>query len=69
NAHFYQDIANLGVNVLGMYGPLHPDSKWAKLRGAFEYQLLATIPTTISGGSVEINRNIIATRGLGLPRQ
>ena len=69
NAHFYQDIANLGVNVLGMYGPLHPDSKWAKLRGIFEYQLLATIPTTISGGSVEVNRNIIATRGLELPRQ
>ncbi len=69
NAHFYQGIANLGVNVLGMYGPLHHDSKWAKLRGLFEYQILSTIPTTISGGSVEINRNIIANRGLELPRQ
>ena len=68
NAHFYQKMANLGVNVLGMYGPLHRDSKWAKLCGVFEYYLLSTIPTTISGGSVEVNRNIIATRGLGLPR-
>jgi alkylation response protein AidB-like acyl-CoA dehydrogenase len=68
NAHFFQGTAQLGVNLLGTYGQLAPGSRWAKLQGLMEHRYLTTIPTTISGGTVEINRNIIATRGLGLPR-
>jgi len=67
-ATLYQRLANFGVNLLGMYGPLSPKSKWAKMRGEFERYLLATIPTTISGGSLEIQHNVVAIRGLGLPR-
>jgi alkylation response protein AidB-like acyl-CoA dehydrogenase len=57
-----------GVRVLGMAGQVEPPSKWAPLRGRVERLALAAPSYTIAGGTSEINRNIIATRGLGLPR-
>jgi 3-oxocholest-4-en-26-oyl-CoA dehydrogenase alpha subunit len=57
-----------GMRVLGMAGQLEPSSKYAPLRGRVERLALAAPSYTIAGGTSEVNRNIIATRGLGLPR-
>jgi len=63
-----QRIANTGLRLLGLYGQLSRGSKWAPLKGRLEYQYLRSIGSTIEGGTSEIQRNIMATRGLGLPR-
>ena len=63
-----QRITNFGVNLFGPAGALEPDSKYAIANGVFEKGHLVNVAPTIYSGSSEIMRNIIAQRGLGLPR-
>jgi alkylation response protein AidB-like acyl-CoA dehydrogenase len=67
-AEYTQRMARAGLHVLGLYGQLQPDSPHARLKGRFERSYLTTIGAAIAGGTSEIQRNIIAQRGLGLPR-
>ncbi len=61
-----QRIARTGVKVLGLYGQLYGDD--APMKGRYESSYMTSLSSTIAGGTSEIQRNIIATRGLGLPR-
>ncbi|HIE16578.1 MAG TPA: acyl-CoA dehydrogenase [Dehalococcoidia bacterium] len=61
-------LANVGMRILGHYGQLDRDSKWAPLQGRIMRMYLSSLSIGVGGGSNEIQRNIIAMRGLGLPR-
>jgi alkylation response protein AidB-like acyl-CoA dehydrogenase len=61
-----QRISRTGIKVLGLYGQLWGDE--APIRGRYESSYMTSLASTIAGGTSEIQRNIIATRGLGLPR-
>ena len=63
-----QKITNLGMDVLGLYGQLKEKSKHAKFMGRVEHFYRTSVVETIYAGTSEIQRNIIATKGLGLPR-
>jgi len=56
------------LQILGLYGQLGKGSKWAPLDGVVSQTYLGYPPWTIAAGSPEIQKNIIATIGLGLPR-
>ncbi len=68
NTEAWQHVANIGMQILGLYGQLMPDSDWTQLDGIIEEGSVATVMPTFGAGSNEIMRNIIAELGLGLPR-
>jgi len=61
-------LANAGVEIMGLYGTVKMGSKWAPLHGKFEELCQSSAGLTIAGGTTELQKNVIAWRGLELPR-
>jgi 3-oxocholest-4-en-26-oyl-CoA dehydrogenase alpha subunit len=64
-----QHIANTGMEVLGPFGQLKKGSQGAVLEGIMEQIYRSSVVETIYAGTSEIQRSIIALRGLDLPRK
>ena len=64
----YAKVLDYGTELLGMYGVLEPGSKQAELQGNFLKMRLFATSGSILAGTNEIQKNIIAQRGLNLPR-
>ena len=63
-----QRIAALGMKVVGPYGMIYGGHTEYAQAGRFGGGYVAAVASTIAGGTSEIQRNIMAQRGLGLPR-
>jgi alkylation response protein AidB-like acyl-CoA dehydrogenase len=64
-----QRVADAGTEILGLDGQLHPDEPQARLHGRLQW-LYRTAPLlAFGGGTNEVQRNIIAMVGCGLPRK
>jgi len=64
----YAKVLDYGTELLGMYGVLEPGSEQAELQGNFLKMRLFATSGPILAGTNEIQKNIIAQRGLNLPR-
>jgi alkylation response protein AidB-like acyl-CoA dehydrogenase len=63
----YQRMTDTFTQIWGLYGQLTKGSAQAPLDGGLIEQHESSIGATILAGSSEIQRNIIALAGLGMP--
>jgi alkylation response protein AidB-like acyl-CoA dehydrogenase len=64
-ANWHRDLGELAMDIVGKAGLVADDGEFDE----WQHLYLFTRADTIYGGSNEIQRNIIAERVLGLPRE
>ena len=67
-AELLQRLARTGASAFGPYGQLWQGAG-APLHATYTHLRQDAVAATFLGGTTEIQRNVIATRGLGLPRK
>lgn len=65
----YTKVADYGLQIFEMYGQLNRDDAMAPVRGTVEHLYRLAPFHRFGGGTNEVQRNIVAQRGLGLPRK
>jgi alkylation response protein AidB-like acyl-CoA dehydrogenase len=62
-------LSTLAVDAMGDQGPLYGGSPRLHDEGVWPFRTMFDLALVIGGGSAQIQRNIIAEQGLGLPRE
>jgi alkylation response protein AidB-like acyl-CoA dehydrogenase len=62
-------LAALAIDALGELGILYQDGPHLRARGSWQRSYMFDLGLIIGGGTAQIQKNIIAERGLGLPRE
>ena len=69
NCQLSFDLAALALDVMGELGALYDHTKYERERGFWQAYSMFSLGLIIGGGTAQIQKNIIAERGLGLPRE
>jgi len=69
NCQLNFDMASLAIDVMGELGVLYDHTKYERERGYWQAHSFFSLGLIIGGGTAQIQKNIIAERGLGLPRE
>jgi alkylation response protein AidB-like acyl-CoA dehydrogenase len=67
STEFEKRLANVAMEILGPYGQLMPGSRLVALGGMAPHSYLGSKGYSLQAGTTEILKNVLATRGLGLP--
>ncbi len=62
-------IAGLAIDAMGELGVLYDGAKHERAGGGWQTHYMFSLGLIIGGGTAQIQKNIIAERGLGLPRE
>ena len=62
-------VAALAIDVMGELGVLYTGSPHVRDEGAWQQHYMFDLGLIIGGGTAQIQKNIIAERGLGMPRE
>jgi hypothetical protein len=62
-------VSALAIDVLEELGVLYDGSEFERAGGAWQKNYMFDLGLIIGGGTAQIQKNIIAERGLGMPRQ
>lgn len=62
-------IAALAIDAMGELGVLYDGAKHLRFGGLWQFQYMFSLGLIIGGGTAQIQKNIIAERGLGMPRE
>jgi len=63
-----QRVTEFGMKLLGLYSQLSTESPWVPMYGRIPSCYLRAFAHSLEQGTSEIDRDVIAQRGLGLPR-
>jgi alkylation response protein AidB-like acyl-CoA dehydrogenase len=69
NCQLNYDIAALAIDVMGELGGLYDHTRYERDRGFWQSHSILSLGLIIGGGTAQIQKNIIAERGLGMPRE
>jgi alkylation response protein AidB-like acyl-CoA dehydrogenase len=68
STELFKHTAGVAMHLIGLYGQLDKKEAIAPLSGWIEHMYLVSFGATIAAGTSEIQKNIIALRGLSLPK-
>ena len=63
------ELEAMGIDVMGELGLLYDDSPRLRAQGSWQQNYMFYLGMIIGGGTSQIQKNIIAERGLGMPRE